>query len=311
MTVLPPRRRDEPRRGAVVAPTSGTIQRLPAVPAPAVRVRAIEAGQVLVLERPPEAFSGLLRRASELVDDAFALEGPAALAHCLPAEVFAARGRILQRRFAGDATARDAFWQTASALQMGDGVFRDQLFLRVLPPQASGHGGFPPLHPHRDTWGSRVMCQENWWAPVSPVSRLNTLGLYLQHWQQPVENESDTWSFEDYRAHRQAAGGQGRSVAYPSAPRAKLPPPAQEATPLELPVGHLALFSGAQLHVSLPNHSGVTRFSVETRTVRLERGGRLAPGPRNVDTAERPPYLTWFRDRRGTTLAEALDAYGS
>lgn len=309
MTVLPPRRRDDARRGAADMPSSGTIQRLLTLPAPSARVQALDAGQVLVLEGPPAAFADLLRRATELIDDAFAHEGPAALAHCLPPAVFAERGRTLQQRFASDATVRDAFWQTASAMQMGDGVFRDQLFLRVLPPQASGHGGFAPLHPHRDTWGSRVMCQENWWAPVSPVSRLNTLGLYLQHWQQPVENESDTWSFEDYRAHRRAAG-EGRAVAYPSAPRAKRPPPAQEATPLELPVGHLALFSGAQLHVSLPNHSGLTRFSVETRSVRLEHG-QLAPGPRNVDTAERPPYLTWFRDRRGTTLAEAMGAHGS
>lgn len=263
---------------------------------------------MLVLESPPAAFAGLLRRAAELVEDALGLEGPAAIAHCLPPPVFLERGRALQQRFASDATVRDAFWQSVSEMEMAGATFRDQLFLRVLPPQASGHGAFPPLHPHRDTWGSRVMCQENWWAPVSPVSRLNTLGLYLQHWQQAIENESDTWSFEDYRAHRKAAG-EGRPLAYPSAPRAKWPPPAGEATPLELPVGHLALFSGAQLHVSLPNHSGVTRFSVETRTVCL-RDGQLPAGPQNVDTASRPPYLGWFRDRQGTSLAEVVDTQG-
>lgn len=298
------RRNDTARRGAGAAPA--TIQRLRALPAPPARMAALSDGQVLVLEHPPPPFARLLRRARVLVEEIFALEGPPQLAHCLPPDVFAQRTLALQGRFAQDRDVREAFWQTASTLQMGDAVYRDQLFLRVLPPDGTVHSRFAPLHPHRDSWGSRILGQENWWAPVLPVSRLNTLGLYLDHWQRAVENESATWSFEAYRAHREAAGSGGR-LTYPSAPRATWPPPAAAATPLQMAVGSLAMFSGAQLHVSLPNRSGLTRFSVETRTVSLQGPDRALPsGPANVDTALRRPYLGWFRDREGVSLAASF-----
>lgn len=52
---------------------------------------------------------------------------------------------------------------------------------------------------------------------------------------------------------------------------------------LVCPVGGVILFSGAQLHSSVPNTSGVTRFSIDFRTVDSgdARAGRGAP---NVDS---------------------------
>ena len=50
------------------------------------------------------------------------------------------------------------------------------------------------------------------------------------------------------------------------------------------PVGGVLMFSGAQMHSSVPNTSGRTRFSLDFRTVHLDDvvAGRGAP---NVDSA--------------------------
>ena len=66
-----------------------------------------------------------------------------------------------------------------------------------------------------------------------------------------------------------------------------------------LPVGGLVLFSAAQMHSSVPNTSGVTRFSIDFRTVHLddviERNG--AP---NIDSACTGTVMRDFM--RGTDL---------
>jgi len=50
------------------------------------------------------------------------------------------------------------------------------------------------------------------------------------------------------------------------------------------PVGGMILFSGAQLHSSVPNTSGVTRYSIDFRTVHLGDAAARR-GAKNVDAA--------------------------
>src|SRR5207302_11470646 len=49
------------------------------------------------------------------------------------------------------------------------------------------------------------------------------------------------------------------------------------------PVGGIILFSGAQLHSSVPNTSGVTRFSIDFRTVNYDDAVQKL-GAANVDS---------------------------
>ena len=58
--------------------------------------------------------------------------------------------------------------------------------------------------------------------------------------------------------------------------------------------GDLLCFSGAHLHAGVPNHTGVARFSIETRTVDADdvAAGRGAP---NVDGAAPRVAREWFR----------------
>jgi hypothetical protein len=74
------------------------------------------------------------------------------------------------------------------------------------------------------------------------------------------------------------------------------------------PAGGLILFSAAQMHSTVPNTSGVTRFSIDFRTVDLSdlENGRTAP---NVDTRATGTSLRDFRrGRDGAALPDDIVA---
>ncbi len=70
--------------------------------------------------------------------------------------------------------------------------------------------------------------------------------------------------------------------------------------------GDLLCFSGAHLHASVPNSTGLARFSVEARTVDVGdvAAGRGAP---NVDGAAPRVATGWFRHvLEGTPLPQII-----
>jgi hypothetical protein len=284
---------------------SARVSRLSSVPERQ-RLARVFSGEVLVFSPAPDAFQRLRGHAAGLVQHY--LGDMPLLAHSqLPRARFLRAVLEVQRAFSADPVIRDAWRATLDALGVSRNVFGDQRFLRVLPPQSGPVAGrVAPLHPHRDTWGSQVMQQENWWAPITPLSARSTLALYPRHWHEPIANDSDEWSFERYQQHRRQAGDAG-PVGYRSAPAPLHLPAPQDAEPLLIEPGELALFSGAHLHASVPNRSGLCRFSFETRTVVLGEDG-LGPGAPNVDGQVQRPRLEWFRDQAGRTLAAALGA---
>jgi len=123
-------------------------------------------------------------------------------------------------------------------------------------------------HPHRDTWYSAPQSQINWWIPIYELSTENGMAFHPQYWNRPVKNNSDGYNYYEWnKQHR------GASVAqYVKEDPRPLPKPT-EAIDLDPqirlvgPVGSMVLFSAAQLHSSVPNTSGKTRFSIDFRTV--------------------------------------------
>src|SRR5579859_5997265 len=139
-------------------------------------------------------------------------------------------------------------------------------------------------HPHRDTWYSAPPCQLNWWFPVYDTAADNTMAFHPRYFSQAVANDSAGYNYYAWnQAHR------GNHVAqYTNKDPRPLPRPTEpiEMEPqirLVVPVGGLIIFSGGQMHSSVPNTSGVTRFSIDFRTVHLDDvvGRRGAP---NVDS---------------------------
>jgi hypothetical protein len=111
------------------------------------------------------------------------------------------------------------------------------------------------------------------------------MAFHPRYWSEPVKNSSVGYNYYTWnKLHR------GENVAKlvkedpRPLPRATEPMQLNPQTRLICPVGGLVQFSAAQMHSSVPNTSGVTRFSIDFRTVHLddvvERNG--AP---NLDSA--------------------------
>jgi hypothetical protein len=126
-------------------------------------------------------------------------------------------------------------------------------------------------HPHRDTWYSAPMCQINWWIPIYDIQADNAMAFHPRYWNTSVPNTSSGYNY--YLWNQQHRGGHVSQFI------AKDPRPLPRATaPLELdpqirlivPAGSIVLFSAAQMHSSVPNTSGKTRFSIDFRTVNTD-----------------------------------------
>lgn len=123
-------------------------------------------------------------------------------------------------------------------------------------------------HPHRDTWYSAPLSQINWWIPLYELSPENGMAFHPPYWGKPVKNSSDGYNYYEWnKLHRGATVTQ-----YLREDPRPLPKPTEA---LELDpqirligqVGSIVLFSAAQMHSSVPNTSGKTRFSIDFRTV--------------------------------------------
>ncbi|MDA8045725.1 MAG: hypothetical protein M0Z30_10895 [Actinomycetota bacterium] len=130
---------------------------------------------------------------------------------------------------------------------------------------------------HRDTWYSAPAQQINWWLPIYPIRADNSMGFHPSAFDQAVRNNSDRFDYYENNRARLTTALQV-DQEHQVRPAATELGPVPELAVLPSP-GSILLFSGAQLHRSIPNTSGRARFSVDFRTVDVAdvKGGRGAP----------------------------------
>jgi hypothetical protein len=204
-------------------------------------------------------------------------------------EDLVARANSLKDRVRRSSAIYNAFAEALARLGLDpENTALDCVALRVQLPRHIDTG--QTLSPHRDTWGSNVMSQINWWAPVMPVTPEKTLLIYPGYFGHPVANTSEGW---DYKTLKDLPAGQQKQES-------NLLPIACDSIPLEEGIaiapdpGDLYAFSGAQLHASVPNSTDTIRYSLEARTFDIgdEQAGHGAP---NVDGASARTAYNWFR----------------
>src|SRR5699024_5284435 len=146
-----------------------------------------------------------------------------------------------------------------------EATYGDRPVIRGQPPHTDqGESRLAPLTAHRDTWGTNIAAQTNWWAPLFDTPPERTLLLYPGYFARAVANNSDGWDFKAMlRAHK--SGG-----TYPLLPTSQEALPPDEGLAISLLPGDLLCFSGAHLHASVPNTTGATRLSFETRTANCD-----------------------------------------
>ncbi len=244
------------------------------------RRAAVYQGDVFVFNPMPAALA-LVARAQELLEAAFAPHHPTEAQYHLPVDQYAA---VL-------GTVKPAF-------------IHDPLCKRLIPQLVAEAGGDPAevyfdvprmrsatandylttgiayaFHPHRDTWYSAAQAQINWWFPIYPMDPNNGMAFYPRYFDRALPNSSDTYNYYRWNRENRASAAKQIGTDTRVQPRltadVDLDPQIRVATP----VGSVLLFSGQQLHATVPNTTKVTRFSIDFRTV--HRGdlanGRGAP----------------------------------
>ena len=140
----------------------------------------------------------------------------------------------------------------------------DQFRVRVAPAQNKfSYREASRISSHRDTWGTNIHQQINWWAPISSISETNTMIFYPDYFSKAVKNSTSTWDLNTYLEHRKR-----EDFSYPSAPQLLEDLP-QDASILSVNIepGEILCFSGCHLHSSSKEKSDNTRFSYEIRTI--------------------------------------------
>lgn len=236
---------------------------------------------------PPDAASlAMCEFAHQLIEEAFGRLDPERAQHSMPVEQYAALLSELKPRFIHHPRSKELLRDVLDER----GCDLDDIYFDVPRLRTSTSDGYLTTgiayawHPHRDTWYSAPMTQINWWMPVYVVTEANAMAFHLEYFDRAVRNDSDVYNYYVWNAKfRRAAASQVSAETRPL-PRPLDPVDTSTAVVPVNPVGGLTLFSGAHLHSSVPNTSGVTRFSIDFRTVSITdiREGRSAP---NVDAA--------------------------
>jgi len=242
-------------------------------------------GQLHVYSPKPSAVA-LCAFARQMCEEAFSPHDPREAQYHYPVEQFAAILAELKPKFIHHPTSKKLIQSLLS--EMGcdlDKTYFDVPRLRTSTSNDYLNSGISyAFHPHRDTWYSAPFCQINWWMPVYDVRAENVMALHPAYWSRSVRNSSRLYNYQEWnRVSRQNAAQHIKSDT-------RVQPRAEEALELDPqirivpPVGGILLFSAAQLHSTVPNTSGCTRFSIDFRTVHLE-DAMTRNGAPNIDSA--------------------------
>jgi Phytanoyl-CoA dioxygenase (PhyH) len=248
------------------------------------RRKHLYAGHIFIFS-PRQSTLALCGMARELVEKAFSPLDPQTAQHKLSTEEFTKIIAEVKPRFAHhpkvDEYMRAIFEEFGCDASK---IYYDVPKMRFSTSNQYLTKGLAQVwHPHRDTWYAAPQCQLNWWIPIYPITSQNGVAFHTEYFNRAVENDSEQYNYyEQNRVKRQTNFGD----AAKGDPR-RLPAPTQ---PIDMdsqlnvvcPAGGIILFSGAQLHSSVPNSSGVTRFSFDFRTVH-EDDVRFKQGASKVD----------------------------
>jgi hypothetical protein len=139
------------------------------------------------------------------------------------------------------------------------------------------------FHPHRDCWYSAPFCQINWWMPIFPLAEDNGMAFHPRYWYTPVKNGSRDYNYTEWNRTSRHSAAQHIKVDTRKQPKPEEPLELDPQIRVIQPPGSALLFSAAQMHSSVPNTSGKTRFSVDFRTVHVDDVAQHRGAP-NIDS---------------------------
>jgi hypothetical protein len=242
-------------------------------------------GQLFVFSPCPSSLA-LCEFARNMIQEEFRPLDPLQAQHSLPVEEYAAILSRLKPNFIHHPESK----QFIQGILKESGCDLNKTYFDVPRMRSSTSDQYLTTgiayawHPHRDSWYSAPHCQLNWWLPIFEIDSGDGVAFHSRYWNRAIRNDSSRYNYYEWnKEHRPKASQYIKEDPRP------LPRPVE---PVELdpqirpicPVGGIILFSGAQLHSTVPNTSGKTRFSIDFRTVHLDDVVAKRGAP-NVDSA--------------------------
>lgn len=265
------------------------------------RRKRLYEGQLFLFSPRPSVVA-LREHARRMVEEAFAPFDPVTAQFHMPVEAYVGILAKLKPAFIHHPACKDLLRQILRDF----GCDLEQVYFDVPRLRTSTAAGYLTaglayaFHPHRDTWYSAPQCQLNWWFPIYDIEPTNGMAFHPRYFSNGVKNSSRIYNYDRWNAEGRQQAAQHIHTDTRPQPHAEEPLELLPDVRLVPPPGGLILFSGAQLHSTVENTSGKTRFSIDFRTVHLgDVAGRH--GAVNVDSA---CTGTTLRDYlRGTDLS--------
>ena len=249
-----------------------------------VRRSRIFEGQIFLFS-PRASIRALGEHARSMIEEAFPGKDPRYVQFDMPVENYVAVVAPLKPRFIHNDETKRLIRELLADLGCDlETTYQDVPRLRMVTSDAYLTAGVGYAHHlHRDAWYSAPLAQLNWWLPVYDIETECSMAFHPRYWSEGVPNGSADFNYYEWNAT-----GRKDAANQIKADTRKQPKPPEDLDPdpqvrFVVPPGGLVLFSGAQMHSTVPNTSGFTRYSIDFRTVNLDdlESGAGAP---NVDS---------------------------
>jgi len=242
-------------------------------------------GELFVYSPQPSSLA-LIGLARQLIAEAFTGLDPETAQYAMPAEKYAAVLAELKPRFIHHPEAK----RLIQMMLRDFGCDADRTYFDVPRMRTATSDDYLTtgiayaFHPHRDTWYSAPQCQLNWWLPIYSLESGRSMAFHPRYWSQPVRNSSRTYNYHEWNRTSRFNAAQHVKQDTRIQPRAEEPLELDPQLRVITPVGGTLIFSAAQMHSTVPNQTGRTRFSIDFRTVHLAdvQASRGAP---NIDSS--------------------------
>ena len=110
------------------------------------------------------------------------------------------------------------------------------------------------------------------------------MAFHPRYWTQPLRNGSSRYNYYKWNEDSRKNAAKHIKVDTRDQPRPEEPVELDPQTRIVCQVGGIILFSGSQLHSTVPNTAGRARFSIDFRTVHLDDVVAKTGAP-NIDSA--------------------------
>jgi hypothetical protein len=110
------------------------------------------------------------------------------------------------------------------------------------------------------------------------------MAFHPRYWSQAVRNGSRGYNYAEWTKTSRFQAAQHVKADTRVQPKPEEPLELDPQIRVITPVGGILIFSGAQMHSTVPNATGRTRFSIDFRTVHVD-DVRMFRGAPNVDSA--------------------------